>query len=48
MTRSKVSPDDQRFVMVRVTGTGIGDEAASAELILVEHFLEELKARVGN
>ncbi|MEE8478228.1 MAG: hypothetical protein V3S19_07640, partial [Gemmatimonadales bacterium] len=43
-----VSPDDQRFVMVRVTGTGIGDEAASAELILVENFLEELKARVGN
>ncbi len=38
-----VTPDDQRFVMLR----SLGGEDAS-ELIVVEHFFEELKAKVGN
>ena len=38
-----VTPDDQRFVMVRSLG---GVEAS--ELIVVENFFEELKAKVGN
>ena len=38
-----VSPDDQRFVMIR----NLGAEEAS-ELIVVENFFEELKAKVGN
>ncbi len=36
-------PDDQRFVMIRNLG---GQEAS--ELIVVENFFEELKAKVGN
>ncbi len=38
-----VTPDDQRFVMIRNLG---GQEAS--ELIVVENFFEELKAQVGN
>jgi Tol biopolymer transport system component len=38
-----VTPDDQRFVMIRIPG---GEDAG--ELIVVENFFEELKAKVGN
>ncbi len=38
-----VTPDDQRFVMIRNLG---GQDAG--ELIVVENFFEELKAKVGN
>ncbi len=38
-----VTPDDQRFVMIRNRGA---EEAG--ELIIVENFFEELKAKVGN
>jgi len=38
-----VTPDDQRFVMIRNLDS---DEAG--ELIVVENFFEELKAKVGN
>ena len=37
-----VSPDDQRFVMLRNEG------AADSELVLVLNWLEELKERVPN
>ena len=37
------TPDDQRFVMIR----NIGEQNAG-ELIVVENFFEELKAKVGN
>ena len=39
-----VSPDDQRFVMLRPGEEGDSD----SELILVENWAEELKERVGN
>ena len=41
--QSDVSPDDQRFVMMR-------DRRAeeAGELIVVENFFEELKAKGGN
>ena len=38
-----VAADDRRFVMIRLGGTGGG-----GELILVENWFEDLKARVGN
>ncbi len=38
-----VTPDGQRFVMIR---NRAGDSAG--ELIVVENFFEELKAKVGN
>jgi hypothetical protein len=38
-----VTPDDRRFVMIR----NIGEQEAS-ELIVVENFFDELKAKVGN
>ncbi len=41
-----ISPDDQRFLMVRAAG--IGDEGPASALILVENWFEELKAKVGN
>ncbi len=44
--RYDVSPDDQRFITYRSTGAGEGADAI--ELIVVENFLEELKAKVGN
>ncbi len=37
-----VTPDDQRFVMIR------SPDAEAGELIVVENFFEELKAKVGN
>ena len=39
-----VTPDGQRFVMIRMTG----DPQDDFELIVVENFFEELKAKVGN
>ena len=38
-----VTPDGQRFVMIRNIG-----EQETVELIVVENFFEELKAKVGN
>ena len=38
-----VTRDDQRFVMIRHSGAG-----DARELIVVENFFEELKAKVGN
>jgi hypothetical protein len=38
-----VAPDDQRFVMIRSL-----EGADAGELIVVENFFEELKAKVGN
>ncbi len=38
----EVTPDDQRFVMIRTLG------GQASELIVVENFFEELKAKVGN
>ena len=37
-----VNPDDERFMMIRPVGGG-----AQSELILVQNFFEELRARVG-
>ena len=45
-TSFDISPDDQRFFMVRPVGTG--DEAPASALIVVENWFEELKAKVGN
>ncbi len=42
MTHCVETLDDQRFVMIRNLG---GEEAT--ELIVVENFFEELKAKVG-
>ena len=39
-----VARDDQRFLMYRLAGAGEG----AAQLIVVENFFEELKAKVGN
>ena len=39
-----VSPDDQRFVMLRVGESG----GAASELILVENWAQELRGRAGN
>ncbi len=38
-----VAPDDQRFVMIRNRGV-----EETGELIVVENFFEELRAKVGN
>ncbi len=38
-----VTPDDQRFVMIRNI-----EEQEASELIVVTNFFEELKAKVGN
>jgi serine/threonine-protein kinase len=43
-----VSPDDQRFLMARPVQFGGDDEGSQIELILVQNFFEELKARVPN
>ncbi len=37
-----VSPDDQRFLLLRIAAT------MGTDPILVENFFEELKAKVGN
>jgi len=39
-----ITPNDQRFVMIRVQGEGVQDDV---QLIVVENFFEELKERVG-
>ena len=41
-----ISPDDQRFLLFRVDV--FGDDRPEPELIVVENFFEELKAKVGN
>jgi serine/threonine-protein kinase len=41
-----VSQDGQRFLMLRLFG--VGQEADPSELIIVENWFEELKAKVGN
>jgi hypothetical protein len=38
------SADDQRFIMVRRAGTG--DGVTPRAIILVEHWIEELRVRV--
>ena len=40
-----VTPDDQRFVMLRI---GDRENAVASELILVVNWFEELKERVEN
>ena len=40
-----VTPDDQRFVMLRI---GDDENAVASELILVENWFEELRERMGN
>ncbi len=40
-----LTPDDQRFVMLRI---GDRENAVASELILVENWAEELKERVEN
>jgi hypothetical protein len=42
-----ISPDDQRILAVRAANT-VGEVAVEPELILVQNFFEELKARVPN
>ncbi len=44
--RYDVSSDDQRFITYRPAGAGEAVDAT--ELIVVENFFEELKAKVGN
>jgi Tol biopolymer transport system component len=39
-----ITPDDQRFIMLRAVNV----QENKPELILVENFIEELKAKVGN
>jgi len=38
-----ITPDDQRFIMIRDLGS-----AVTTDVIIVENFFEELKAKVGN
>ena len=40
-----VTPDDRRFLMIRPI-EAVSDR--TVELVLVENFFEELKAKVGN
>ncbi|MGD8322178.1 MAG: protein kinase [Gemmatimonadota bacterium] len=40
-----ISPDDRRFLMVRLKGAGVDETPA---LIVVENWMEEVKARVPN
>jgi hypothetical protein len=39
-----VAPDDRRFLTIEAAGSSA---AGAGELILVQHFFEELKAKVG-
>ena len=41
-----ITEDDQRLLMARVAGTG--EERSRGDLILIQNFFEELKARLGN
>jgi hypothetical protein len=45
-TSYDVSPDGQRFLMVRSRGSG-GDQERQAPIVLAENWLEEVKAKVG-
>ncbi len=38
-----ITPDDQRFIMIRDLGS-----ALTTDVIIVENFFEELKAKVGS
>jgi hypothetical protein len=38
-----ISPDGQRFLMIK---QGYGDQAAPAQIVVVQHWLEELKRLV--
>jgi hypothetical protein len=40
-----ISPDDRRFLMVRMRGAGVEE---APRLIVVENWMEEVKARVPN
>ena len=46
-TLHHVSPDDQRFMMMRLA-LGAAGGAAETRFILVENWFEELRERVGN
>ena len=46
-TAYDVSPDDQRFVMIRRIISGLAQGQDSTRLMLVENWFEELKAKVG-
>ena len=41
--RYDLSPDDRRFVMIKR-----GGDLEGTELIMIENWIEELKAKVGN
>ncbi|HSG09295.1 MAG TPA: hypothetical protein VLA36_13120, partial [Longimicrobiales bacterium] len=43
-----VTPDGQSFLMGRAAQFGGASGGSSAELILVQNFFEELKARIRN
>ncbi len=45
-TAYNVTPDDQHFLILRVTATG--DQSMTGRLIIVENWFEELRQRVGN
>ena len=42
-----ISPDDQRFLMIRLA-LGAGGAAGETRFILVENWFEEMRGRVGN
>ncbi len=44
-TSYDVTDDDQRFLMARLAGTGETED--QSELIVVQNFFEEVKARLG-
>ncbi len=41
-----VSPDGQRFVMIKPSGPGASESAAGPEVILIQDWFEELKRLV--
>ena len=43
-----ISADDQKFLMARPVQFGGDDSGSQVQLILVENFFEDLKARVPN
>ncbi len=43
-----ITPDDQRFVMMRLPEDGGTGDTRAPVLVFVENFFEELKAKVGN
>ncbi len=42
-----IGPDDERFLMLRVSGLG-GDIGGVGRFILVENWFTELRERLGN